>query len=267
MKKNRTIALIILMAISPILFAQVPIDIENIPVMPGAKYSENYTQSVINGGWEAMHFELFGMDFIDTKRKGFITDATYEEVVAYYKKSLEAVESDYVPDEKDFAKMKNSSTAFIQSEDLGYNVYFTWIYKKNQNEVYKFYVTTNKEMNYKDEKGNSVFHFIQNRYGKNVVVENQRHGKLYAPLYPNTKYFPELSLESGRASQQVFVTNDKLEDVLKFYEIELKQKHIYDEETGDVGFLNYHKDYPDDLIAIRRLETGEIQITYSISTR
>ncbi|MCZ7604115.1 MAG: hypothetical protein M5R37_14730 [Melioribacteraceae bacterium] len=248
------------------IFAQVPKDIESIPVMPGAKYSENYTQIVINGGFEALHFELFGLNFIETKKKGFITDASYEQVVAYYKKVLGAKESDYIPDVKDFAKMKNNSTAFIQSEDSGYNVYFTWIYKKSQNEVYKFYVTTNKEMNYKDEKGNSVFHFIQNRYGKNIPLEKQSHGKLYAPLYPNAIYLPEESLEMGRASQQVFVTNDKIEDILKFYEKELNQKHIKD-ESGDVGFLNYHNDYPDDLIAIRRLETGEIKITYSISTR
>ncbi|MDZ7767055.1 MAG: hypothetical protein U5K00_22015 [Melioribacteraceae bacterium] len=264
--KKVSLALMLLLIISPNLFAQAPKDIESIPVMPGAKYSENYTQIVINGGFEALHFELFGLDFIDTKKKGFITDASYEQVVAYYRKALGAKESDYVPDENDFSKMKNNSTAFIQSEDAGYNVYFTWIYKKNQNEVYKFYVTTNKEMNYTDEKGNSLFHFIQNRYGRDVAVEKQTHGKLYAPLYPNTTYLPEMSFESGRYSEPVFVTTDKIEDILNYYERELKQKYIKD-ESDDFVFLNYNKDYPDDLIYVRRMETGEITITYSILAR
>lgn len=266
MKNIQLILTLIFLYLTLLLFAETPKSLKDIPIMPGAKYSENYTQIVINGGFEALHFELFGLDFIDTKKKGFITDASYEQVVAYYRKELGAKESDYVPDENDFSKMKNNSTAFIQSEDAGYNVYFTWIYKKNQNEVYKFYVTTNKEMNYKDEKGNSLFHFIQNRYGRDVAVEKQTHGKLYAPLYPNAKYLPENSLESGRISQQVFVTTDKIEDILNYYEKELKQKHIKD-ESDDFGFLNYNKDYPDDLIYVRRMETGEIVITYSISTR
>jgi hypothetical protein len=121
-------------------------------------------------------------------------------------------------------------------------------------------------MNYKDEQGNSVFHFIQNRYGKNITTEKQTHAKVYAPLYPNMEYLPEQSLESGRFSQQVFVTTDLIEDVIYFYEKELKQNHRVD-DYGDIAFFNYDKDYPDDLIAIQRMETGEITITYSLSRR
>jgi hypothetical protein len=266
MKITKACLIIILILFSTLIIADPPNSIDKIPVMPGASYSADYTQIVYNSAWGSYRAELFELDFIDTKRKGYITESTFDQIVKYYKNELDAEQSDYLPNLEDFSKMKNNSPAFMQYEYLGFHVIFTWIYKVNEREAYKFFVTANKEMDYTAEGGNSSFYFIQNKYAKEISKNSPTAVELGAPLYPNLEYLPGQSIKSGRINDQVFLTGDPIEDILNFYETKLKKK-AYLDDYGDYGFINYNNNNYDDFITIKRMETGEILITYHLSQR
>jgi len=266
MKKHGLIALLSIFTILPILFAQIPTDIESTPVMPNAKYSKNYTQIVNNKGGGALSVELFGLSLRDSKRKGFISNSSYDEIVAFYKAKLGAENSDYVHTEKDFVKVKNNNTAFIQYEDLGYHIIFSWIYKVSEKEVHKFFVYTNKEMEYTYEGGSSVFYFIQNKYAADASSAFPTSSKLGAPIYPNAKFSPEHSVEGGRVITYAYVTTDRLEDVIKFYEAKFNKK-ADTEDNIFYGFAGFNSEYPDDGIFMSRNANGGVAIVYQLVPR
>ena len=112
----------------------------------------------------------------------------------------------------------------------------------------------------------NLFAQVPNEYAAEVSNTSPTSSELGAPIYTNAKFFPEQSVQGGRVSTFAFVTNDRLEDVIKFYEKEFSKK-ADTENNLFYGFAGFNAEYPDDGIFMSKNSKGEVIIIYQLLAR
>lgn len=236
--------------------------ITDVPIMKGAWFSEKFTQFIYSTDWEATKSEYMGLYLYEKKFRAFISESYPDKVVDYYQKALSGIRNDKPFTKEEINLLKNSSVSKVRYYVNEFGAWFEWINKIDDNELDRLFLTISSNASYKDEGGNTIFHFSMKKYKKDSEVELPSEDELKAHLYPNVTYLPEESLKNPLMSIHAFLSSDALERILTFYEAKLKVKYKGDSNGG--GFFNYNQDSPD-YISIERIDSGEYKITYFLS--